>query len=68
MRLPCNNYLTFFYVIAILIKISDPVAQLVEQLTFNQWVGRSSRPGITNTSNFLVILPTSPFQLFTVFF
>ena len=27
--------------------VFDPVAQLVEQLTFNQWVGRSSRPGIT---------------------
>ena len=34
----CYKYLTSF---------CDPVAQEVEQLTFNQWVGSSSLPGIT---------------------
>lgn len=29
-------------------KWNDPVAQPVEQLTFNQWVTRSNRVGITS--------------------
>ena len=40
---PINAY--FFDLGAL--ALCDPVAQLVEQLTFNQWVGRSNRPGIT---------------------
>ena len=28
-------------------KMSGPVAQVVEQLTFNQWVGGSNPPGLT---------------------
>lgn len=33
-----------------------PVAQLIEQQTFNLWVGSLSLPGRTNTFHFIVVL------------
>ena len=48
-------------------KAVGPVAQVVEQLTFNQWVEGSNPSGLTNIRFFVFCLLTAENRVFLVY-